>query len=79
MTKHPRQPASQDDSGIERFKSNAIVLYLLDNGPFDMNHLACQDFSDEDRCQFAQLIGYGVSGYKSLSYVRREEFGEEHW
>jgi len=27
------------------------------------------DFSDEDRMQFAQLIGYSVCGYRDLSYV----------
>ncbi len=74
--KHPRQPAVQDEHGIERFKSNAIVRYLLDNGPFDMNHLAVQSFSDEDECQFAKLIGYSVCGYEDLSYVQRHELGE---
>jgi len=34
-----------------------------------MNHLAMLDFSDEDRMQFAQLIGYPVCGYRDLSYV----------
>ncbi len=42
-----------------------------------MNDLAVKDFSDEDRCQFAQLIGYSISGYEELSYVCRHEFGEE--
>ena len=74
--KHPRQPTALDEHGTLRFKSNAIVRYLLDNGPFDMNHLAVQDFSDEDRCQFAQLIGYSECGYEDLSYAQRHEHGE---
>ncbi len=36
----------------------------------DLNRLACMDFSDDDRQQFAQLIGYSLSGYGDLqSYV----------
>ena len=57
-----------------RFEANAIVEYLLDKGPFDMNHLAAQDFSHEDREQFAQLIGYSLSGFGELSYVREETY-----
>ena len=70
---YPRQHTAPDEHGVTRFKANAIVQYLLDNGPFDMNHLAVQDFSDEDRCQFAQLIGYSESGYETLSYVEAFE------
>ena len=69
--KHPMQPIVNVD-GVHRFKSNAIVRYLLDAGPFDLNKLAIMPFSQEDREQFAQLIGYSVSGYGELSYVRRK-------
>lgn len=55
--KHPRQPTRHGADGVIRFNSNVIVLYLLNKGMFDMNHLAVQNFSDEDRCKFAQLIG----------------------
>lgn len=69
MNHHPVQPLGLDKNGILRFKSNAIVRFLLDNGPFDMNKLAMMEFSDEDRVQFAQLIGYSLSGFEELSYV----------
>lgn len=65
---HPMQPVVMDGRVI-RFKANAIVRYLLDTGPFDMNYLAMIPFSTEDRVQFAQLIGYSVSGFGDLSYV----------
>lgn len=68
---HPMQPVVWDSHGVIRFKANAIVQYLLDAGPFDMNHLAVMPFSDADREQFAQLIGYSVSGIGDLHYVRR--------
>lgn len=74
--KHPIQPLIRSTDGVIRFKSNAIVRYLLDAGPFDMNHLAIVNFSDEDREQFAQLIGYSLSGFGELSYVSDETYSE---
>ncbi len=72
--KHPIQPLIEDECGIHRFKKNAIVRHLLDVGPFDMNQLACLPFSDEDREQFAQLIGYSLSGFSELDYVSDETY-----
>jgi hypothetical protein len=71
---HPIQPLIRDEQGVLRFKRNAIVRYLLDCGPFDMNHLAMMDFTDKDREQFAQLIGYSLSGFGELSYVSDETY-----
>lgn len=70
----PDQPIITDPQGTRRFKENAIVRYLLDNGGLDMNMLACMPFSAEDCQQFAQLIGYSVCGYGELSYVTDEAF-----
>lgn len=67
----PMQPIIMDKHGVARFKANQLVLYLLDHGGIDMNHLAVQKFTDEDRDQFAQLIGYSVSGWGDLNYVSR--------
>lgn len=72
---HPIQPLAQDERGTIRFKQNAIVRYLLDAGPFDMNHISMKSFSVEDQEQFAQLIGYSLSGFAELSYVRDETYG----
>jgi len=61
--------------GVTRFKANAIVIHLLQTHPTcDMNKLAGMDFTDEDRMQFAQLIGYSVGGYAELSYVSDESY-----
>lgn len=62
----PMQPVVRDESGVLRFRANAIVRHLLDHGGIDL------DFSQEDREQFAQLIGYSISGYHELSYVSDE-------
>ena len=66
---HPIQPIVRDSHGTVRFKENAIVRYLLDNGGIDMNKLATLPFCQNDREQFAQLIGYSLSGFGDLSYV----------
>ena len=77
MPKHPMQPLVVDDHGITRFKKNSIVRYLLDAGPFDMNSLdLIPSFSDEDRTQLAQLIGYSMSGFGELSYVDDDTYAE---
>lgn len=66
--KNPIQPLATDAQGVVRFKANKIVQHLLDTHPTcDMNALAVLDFTDDDRQQFAQLIGYSLSGYCSLT------------
>lgn len=74
--KHPIQPIAPDAHGVVRFKANRIVQHLLDTHPtVDMNTLAGMSFSDDDRQQFAQLIGYSLSGYSELRrYVSDEAF-----
>ena len=73
--KHPLQPLEKDKSGVLRFKENAIVRHLLDNGGIDLNKIAVMDFTADDRQQFAQLIGYSLSGYSELSYVDDDAYG----
>jgi hypothetical protein len=74
LPKHPIQPLIKDGLGVVRFKANAIVQYLLDNGGINLNDLAAVAFSQDDREQFAQLIGYSLSGYGDLSYVTDDTF-----
>ncbi|MCB0247953.1 MAG: hypothetical protein KDI07_05195 [Anaerolineae bacterium] len=68
----PLQPVYKDEHGTLRFKENAIVRYLLDNGGIDMNRLAVLNFNQADREQFASLIGYSLGGFDELSYVSDE-------
>lgn len=64
------QPAMDDGKAVIRFKENKIVRYLLDSHPtVDLNKLAVLNFSQDDRQHFAQLIGYSISGWSTLSYV----------
>ena len=57
-----------------RFVANRIVEALLDKGEIDLNDIACMEFTDQERIQFAQLIGYSLSGFSELSYVDDETY-----
>ena len=73
--KHPMQPLVKTKDGVVRFKENAIVRFLLDWASprgMDLNVLATMPFDCEDREQFAQLIGYSVSGFGDLSYASKQ-------
>lgn len=71
---HPMQPVYKDSIDQLMFKSNPIVRFLLDAGPFNMNMLAIMPWSDDDRAQFAQLIGYSLAGYQQLPYVSASDY-----
>lgn len=74
--KNPMQPIV-DTNGVHRFKSNKIVDKLYDYAVlhgYGLNEMALDDFSDDDRQQFAQLIGYSVSGYGTLSYCDEDVY-----
>lgn len=76
-SKHPLQPLALDSQGVLRFKENKIVSHLLEVGRqhgCGLNELACMNFSKEDREQFAQLIGYSLSGWGTLIYVSDETY-----
>lgn len=75
---HPIQPLYLDGTNVIRFKQNAIVKFLLEAGPFDMNKLALMPFSVEDREQFAQLIGYTFGGFAELPYVTNKTYNKAH-
>lgn len=75
--RHPIQPLVKDDQGVLRFQENAIVKDLLSwaaSRGHGLNELATMPFSDEDWQQFAQLIGYSLSGYGDLSYVSDDAY-----
>lgn len=74
--KHPIQPIEKT-KGVARFKENKIVSYLLEVGQRNgagLNELAAMPFSQEDRTQLAQLIGYSLSGFSELNYVSDDDY-----
>lgn len=75
--KLPMQPLVIDAHGTLRFKENPIVRTLLDYATghgYGLNEIAREEFDAEDQMQLAQLIGYSLSGYGTLSYVTDESY-----
>lgn len=70
---HPMQPVIIDEIGLKRFRSNKILVWLHSCGRIDLNELMLMPFTNEDRVQLAQLIGYPVEGFKNLCYVSDED------
>jgi hypothetical protein len=68
-------------AGMKPGRPNAIVQYVIEHaqamiathpmhaGRLDLNGLHTRNFPQADREQFAQLMGYSISGYHELSYV----------
>lgn len=75
--RHPMQPLLKTSTGVIRFKRNDIVDTVYEwarHYGLGLNELARMNFSVEDRQQFAQLLGYSLSGYGTLTYVDDEAF-----
>ena len=70
----PNQELYLDTDGKIKFKENKIVNYILNHGGIDLNHLRSIEFPQDDREQFAQLIGYPHSGYGELNYVTDKSY-----
>lgn len=65
MSSHPNQLLISSE-GVLRYKPNAIVQFLLETHPdYDLKKLENLSFSNEDRQQFAQLIGSVVAWVKT--------------
>lgn len=71
----PMQPIVWAKDGCIRFLANRMVNDLYEFAcprGMGLNEMAAGDYTQEERMQFAQLIGYSVSGYGGLSYVSDE-------
>jgi hypothetical protein len=71
---HVQQEVLKDGQGVLRFRKNELVNRLVEEAGTGsgrltgLNYIATLEASTEDRAQLAQLIGYSVDGYQSLSY-----------
>lgn len=75
----PMQPIHRTDSGVIRFRRNRIVDDIYEFARprgLGLNELAVRDYTPEERMQFAQLIGYSLSGYGELSYVSDDSLAQ---
>lgn len=74
-SRRPIQPIEVDKNGDLRFVENKIVNKLLELvGEGVLNEMATWDVSDEDRMQFAMLIGYSLGGFAELCYTSDEVY-----
>jgi len=74
-TTTPMQPIVWSGDGVIRFKENRIVNAILERSSragYDLNAIARDEYTPEDRMQLAQLTGYSISGYGTLSYASPE-------
>lgn len=63
----PQQPLIKDARGVVRFRANAIVLALLRRDQRALEQVVREGtFSQEDRDQCAQLLGYTIAEYAAL-------------
>jgi hypothetical protein len=72
LPKNPMQPIVIDSKNVVRFKGNEIVRAVYEISKvhgFGLHEIAMRNFTKDDRKQFAQLLGYSVSGYGDLPYV----------
>ena len=64
------------EDGVVRFRGNRLVRHLVDSGKVDLNTLLLwalnNDVPAEDTEQFWQMLGYSVSGFGDLDFVRPE-------
>ncbi len=74
--KHPEQPLYKDEDGRLRFKQNAIVRYLLDEGGINLEQIEKIPFNSEDREQFYQLLGCSWSRFQELGFASLEEWNK---
>jgi hypothetical protein len=72
MNKLPMQPVEFDDSGVLRFRGNKVVEYLFETRAINLNTIPTRALPAEDVEQFWQMLGYSLSGYQDLSFIREE-------
>lgn len=77
LNNYPMQPLVLDEDGTLRFEANPIVEWLATEVS-DMNQTAAwaaeNNVPNKYREQLAQMVGYSVRGYGTLSYVSDESY-----
>lgn len=66
---HPMQPIVVTDQGLPVFKSNSIVVKLLELSGLNLNDISLLDAPQEDVEQFLQLTGTSIRRYVYLDEV----------
>ena len=79
QNEYPVQPMIKDEHGRVRFEANPIIEYLACKVS-NLNDIAIwcaeNNINPKYKEQLAQLIGYSVDGYGTLSYVSDESYNK---
>jgi hypothetical protein len=70
--KQPMQPIVVADDGVVRFQANKVIEWIVDSGKVSLDDVAMLKVPVGDKEQFWQMLGYSVSGYGGLLFVRRK-------
>ena len=62
-----------DKKGVERYKGNKVVEYLLDCGGIDLNQIWClagkNVFSRKDMKEFYKLLSFSIDGFNDIDFT----------
>lgn len=76
-SKKRMQPIVLNEKGVPQFQPNEAINRLFDaHAVYAATLLEAEDFSEDDRQQFAQLIGYTVQAYCKLPFASAEVAAE---
>ena len=72
-----------DDKGVQRFKKNSVLDYLVNTGVINLNPLvimfASDRFTQRDYAEFNMMLGYSVDGFADLSSFQDMEIENPLW
>lgn len=64
-----------DEHGVQRFKANSLIRWLVDSKRIDLNDIALHfatsknaPFTKRDYAEFNMMLGYSVCGFADLSF-----------
>jgi len=72
-----------DLRGVQRFKENSVINFLVDKEIIDLNKLAIafqeKEFTKRDFAEFNMMLGYSVCGFAELSFFEDYEIDNPLW
>jgi len=73
--RNPMQPMTTNQDGYHYFKANEIVKYILIASQVNIDEILCDPkFTDDDKRQFMQLVGFSLNRYGDMSCVDTEAY-----
>jgi hypothetical protein len=80
---HKFYPTVLDQRGVQRFKENSLLRYLVDKKIIDLNRVCmdyqCGNFDQVHYAEFMMMIGYSVCGFCDLKEFHDMEVINPLW